>query len=48
VRLTAPAADPGRGCARQIALAHGGQLTVRANAPRGAVFEISLPGWQAD
>ena len=29
--------------ARQIALAHGGQLTVAANAPRGAVFELSLP-----
>lgn len=37
----------GLSLARQIALAHGGQLTVRANAPHGAVFEISLPGWQA-
>jgi two-component system, NtrC family, nitrogen regulation sensor histidine kinase NtrY len=33
----------GLSLARQIALAHGGQLTVAANAPRGAVFEISLP-----
>jgi len=33
----------GLSLARQIALAHGGQLTVAANTPRGAVFEISLP-----
>jgi two-component system nitrogen regulation sensor histidine kinase NtrY len=38
----------GLSLARQVALAHGGQLTVRANAPHGAVFEISLPGWPAD
>jgi two-component system nitrogen regulation sensor histidine kinase NtrY len=37
----------GLSLARQIALAHGGQLTVKPNVPRGAVFEISLPGWQA-
>jgi two-component system nitrogen regulation sensor histidine kinase NtrY len=37
----------GLSLARQIALAHGGQLTVRANGQSGAVFEISLPGWQA-
>ncbi len=34
----------GLSLARQIILAHGGQLTVRPNAPKGAVFEISLPG----
>jgi two-component system nitrogen regulation sensor histidine kinase NtrY len=34
----------GLSLARQIALAHGGQLTVAANSPQGAVFEISLPG----
>lgn len=33
----------GLSLARQIALAHGGQLTVAANVPRGAVFELSLP-----
>ena len=33
----------GLSLARQITLAHGGQLTVAANAPRGAVFEVSLP-----
>jgi two-component system nitrogen regulation sensor histidine kinase NtrY len=33
----------GLSLARQIALAHGGQLTVTANTPHGAVFEISLP-----
>ena len=33
----------GLSLARQIAMAHGGQLTVGANAPRGAVFELSLP-----
>jgi signal transduction histidine kinase len=33
----------GLSLARQIALAHGGQLTVAANAPRGAAFELSLP-----
>ena len=33
----------GLSLARQITLAHGGQLTVAANTPRGAVFEISLP-----
>lgn len=33
----------GLSLARQIALAHGGQLTVTANIPHGAVFELSLP-----
>ena len=33
----------GLSLARQIALAHGGQLTVRPNRPQGAVFELSLP-----
>jgi len=33
----------GLSLARQIALAHGGQLTVSANTPCGALFEISLP-----
>jgi two-component system nitrogen regulation sensor histidine kinase NtrY len=33
----------GLSLARQIALAHGGQLTVRPNRPNGAVFEVSLP-----
>jgi two-component system nitrogen regulation sensor histidine kinase NtrY len=34
----------GLSLARQIVLAHGGQLTVRANAPRGSIFEMNLPG----
>lgn len=33
----------GLSLARQIALAHGGRLTVAANAPSGALFELSLP-----
>jgi two-component system nitrogen regulation sensor histidine kinase NtrY len=33
----------GLSLARQIALAHGGQLTVRSQTPRGSVFELSLP-----
>jgi signal transduction histidine kinase len=33
----------GLSLARQIAVAHGGQLTVRANSPCGSVFELSLP-----
>lgn len=33
----------GLSLARQIALAHGGQLTVAANTPCGAAFELSLP-----
>jgi signal transduction histidine kinase len=33
----------GLSLARQIALAHGGQLDVRPNAGGGAVFEINLP-----
>ena len=33
----------GLSLARQIALAHGGQLSVRPNRPEGAVFELSLP-----
>jgi two-component system nitrogen regulation sensor histidine kinase NtrY len=33
----------GLNLARQIALGHGGQLDVQVNAPRGAVFSLSLP-----
>ena len=33
----------GLNLALQIALAHHGQLTVRRNQPRGAVFEMTLP-----
>lgn len=33
----------GLSLARRIALCHGGQVTVRANAPQGSVFRLSLP-----
>ena len=33
----------GLSLARRIALCHGGQVTVRSNAPRGSVFRLSLP-----
>ena len=33
----------GLSLARRIALRHGGQVTVRANAPQGSVFRLSLP-----
>jgi len=33
----------GLNLARQIALAHGGQLAFRANAPRGSIFTLTLP-----
>ncbi len=33
----------GLNLARQIALAHGGQLAFRANEPRGSVFTLTLP-----
>ena len=33
----------GLSLARHIVLAHGGQLDVRANDPRGTVFTVSLP-----
>ena len=33
----------GLNLARQVALAHGGQLEVRANSPRGSVFTLTLP-----
>ncbi len=33
----------GLSLARQIALAHGGQLTARNNPDGGATFEMSLP-----
>jgi nitrogen fixation/metabolism regulation signal transduction histidine kinase len=34
----------GLNLARHIALGHGGQLELRANVPRGAVFVLTLPG----
>jgi nitrogen fixation/metabolism regulation signal transduction histidine kinase len=33
----------GLNLARHVVLGHGGQLDVRANAPRGAVFTVTLP-----
>jgi len=33
----------GLNLARQVALAHGGQLVFRANEPRGSVFTLTLP-----
>ncbi len=33
----------GLSLARRIALSHGGQVAVHANAPRGSVFRLSLP-----
>jgi two-component system sensor kinase FixL len=33
----------GLSLARRIALCHGGQVTVRENAPHGSVFRLSLP-----
>jgi two-component system nitrogen regulation sensor histidine kinase NtrY len=33
----------GLNLARQVALAHGGQLAFRANEPRGSVFTLTLP-----
>jgi signal transduction histidine kinase len=33
----------GLSIARQIIMAHGGQLDVRANEPRGSVFTLNLP-----
>jgi len=33
----------GLSLARRIALCHGGQVTVRSNAPQGSVFRLSLP-----
>ena len=33
----------GLNLARQIALAHGGQLAFRANAPHGSIFTLTLP-----
>jgi two-component system C4-dicarboxylate transport sensor histidine kinase DctB len=36
----------GLNLARQVALAHGGQLESRANSPRGSVFTLTLPARQ--
>jgi signal transduction histidine kinase len=33
----------GLSLARRIALSHGGQVSVRSNAPQGSVFRLSLP-----
>ena len=38
----------GLNLARQIALAHGGQLAFRANEPRGSVFTLTLPADASD
>jgi len=37
----------GLNLARQVALAHGGQLVFRANEPRGSVFTLTLPAANA-
>jgi two-component system, NtrC family, nitrogen regulation sensor histidine kinase NtrY len=37
----------GLNLARQIALAHGGQLAFRANKPQGSVFTLTLPSHQS-
>jgi two-component system nitrogen regulation sensor histidine kinase NtrY len=40
---TAGGSGVGLSLARRIALCHGGQVTVRSNAPQGSVFRLSLP-----
>jgi signal transduction histidine kinase len=37
----------GLNLARHIALGHGGQLELRGNLPRGAVFVLTLPGGES-
>lgn len=43
--MTKPAGSGiGLSVARKIALAHGGQIVIRPNSPRGTILNISLPG----